>query len=101
MRRKIGPKIQRVGNTGNNSIHIAYPICLDHIFNRPGDPLVKICSRRHHAIMVGNGAFSHKIDYITFFGGNSKSQRTPKLHNWFKSNGDFAGWDDFSYWTKW
>ena len=36
--------------------------------------------------MVGNGAFSRKIDYITIFG---------RLHNWFKSYVNFAERVDF------
>ena len=53
------------------------------VFSRPGrsqgllykhlrhysvsDPLVKIYLRRRHALMVEDGAFSHKIDYVTIF----------------------------------
>ena len=37
--------------------------------------------------MVGDGAFSHKIDYIA-----------SKSHHWFKSYGNFAEWVDFAYW---
>ena len=40
--------------------------------------------------MVEDGALSHKINYVTFFLGDSKSQRAPKSHYWFKSYGDFA-----------
>ena len=53
---------------------------------------MKISLQRRHAPMVGDGAFSHKIDYITIFFGDFKSQRTPKLHYWFKSYSDFAEW---------
>ena len=35
------------------------------VFNRPG--VVKISLRRRHALMIGDGAFSHKIDYVTIF----------------------------------
>ena len=28
---------------------------------------VEIYVWRHHTIMIGDGAFSHKIDYVTFF----------------------------------
>ena len=31
------------------------------------DTLVKISLRRRHALMVQDGAFSHKIDYIPIF----------------------------------
>ena len=41
---------------------------------------VKISLRRRHAPVVGNGAFSHKIDYIAGY--------------WFS---DLAEWVDFSY----
>ena len=37
--------------------------------------------------MVGDGAFSHKIDYIA-----------SKSHHLFKSYGNFAEWVDFAYW---
>ena len=48
--------------------------------------------------MVEYGAFSHKIEYVTIFLGDSKSQRASKSHYWFKSYGDFAEWVDFAYW---
>ena len=50
---------------------------------------VKISLPRRHALMVADGAFSHKCYN---FLGNSKS------HYWFKSYGDFAKWVDFAYW---
>ena len=46
----------------------------------------------------GDGAFSHKINYVTIFLGDSKSQRACKFHYWFKSYADFAEWVDFAYW---
>ena len=48
--------------------------------------------------MVEDGAFSHKIDYVTIFLGDSKSQRASNLHYWFKSYNNFAEWVDFAYW---
>ena len=48
--------------------------------------------------MVGDGAFSYKIDYVAIFFGDSKSERAPKSHYWFMSYGDFAEWVDFAYW---
>ena len=56
---------------------------------------MKISLWRRQAQMVENGAFSHKIDYITIFLGDSKSLRTPHSHYWFKSYSDFAEWVDF------
>ena len=44
---------------------------------------VKISLRRRHALIVEDGAFSHKIY---------------KLHYWFKSYCDFAEWVDFAHW---
>ena len=32
------------------------------------------------------------------FLGESKSRRASKSHNWFKRNGDFAEWVDFTHW---
>ena len=48
-----------------------------------GFPKISLCPRL--APTVWNGAFSHIIDYIRFFLGNSKSWRTSKLHNCSKS----------------
>ena len=48
--------------------------------------------------MVGDGAFSHKIDYIANFVGYFKSPRASKSHYWFKRYGNFAEWMDFAYW---
>ena len=45
--------------------------------------------------MVDDGAFSHKIDYVTI----SKSQKAPKLHE-FKSYDNFADWVDLAYWCS-
>ena len=53
--------------------------------------------RRRHALMVEDGAFSHKIDYLTILFGDSKSQRASKSHYWFQSYGGFAEWVDFAY----
>ena len=39
--------------------------------------------------MVADGAFSHKIDYVT---------RASKLLNWFKSYSDLNELVDFAYW---
>ena len=48
--------------------------------------------------MVADSAFSHEIDYLSFFKGNSKSRRASKSHYWFKSYGDFVEFVDFAYW---
>ena len=48
--------------------------------------------------MVEDSAFSHKIDYVNFCKGDSKSQRASNLHYWFKSYSNFAEWLDFAYW---
>ena len=37
------------------------------LINSLSHPLVKIPLRRHHALIVGYGAFCHKIDYVTIF----------------------------------
>ena len=53
---------------------------------------MKIYLRRSHAPLVINGAFSPKIDYIKIL-GDSKSQKTSKLHYLFKSTAIFLnGW---------
>ena len=44
--------------------------------------------------MVGDGAFSDKIDFITIF----QEILNLKGHYMFKSYGDFAEWMDFAYW---
>ena len=46
--------------------------------------------------MVEDGTFSHKIDYVTVFLGNSESQRASTSHNWFKSEANFAELVNFS-----
>ena len=46
--------------------------------------------------MIKDGPFSHKIDYVAFCIGDSKSQRASKLHYWFKRYGDFTEWVDFA-----
>ena len=48
--------------------------------------------------MVGDGAFSNKIDWFFNIFGDSKSRRASKLHYLFRSYGDFAEWVDFAYW---
>ena len=55
------------------------------------------CLKHKCALTDGDGAFSHKIDYVKKIIGDSKSQRASKSHNWFKSYGDFAEWVDFAY----
>ena len=47
------------------------------------DPLGKISLRRRYALMVADGAFSHKIEYVKFLGQS-------KLLHWVKSYGDFG-----------
>ena len=37
------------------------------VINWLSNPLFKISLRCRHALMVEDGAFSHKIDYFTFF----------------------------------
>ena len=59
---------------------------------------MKISLRRRHALVVADGASSHKIDYCYNFLENFKYQRASKLHHWFKSYGDFAKWVDFAHW---
>jgi hypothetical protein len=48
--------------------------------------------------MVDNGAFIHKIDYVTMFFGDSKSGLASKSRNGFNSYSNFAEWVDFAYW---
>ena len=57
-----------------------------------------ISLRRRHALLIKDGAFSHKINYIKFFFGYSKPQRASKLLHWFKSYGTFGERRDFTYW---
>ena len=57
----------------NTKLNIEYLLC-DLFINRLSHPLFKISLRHCHALMVENGAFSHKIDW-----------RASKLHYWFKS----------------
>ena len=45
---------------------------------------MKISCWRRHALIVEDGSFSHKIDFV--------------LHYWFKSYGNIAEWVDFDYW---
>ena len=56
---------------------------------------MKLSLRRRHALTVADGAFSHKIDYVTIFQEivNPKS----KSHYWFKSYGNFAELVDFAH----
>ena len=58
----------------------------------------EISLRRRHAPTVTDGAYCHKMDYVTIFLGDSKSRRASKSHYWFKSYGDFAEWVDSSHW---
>ena len=46
--------------------------------------------------MVENGAFSHTIDYIPIFFGESPSQRASKSIHWVKSYGNFGEQGDFT-----
>ena len=55
---------------------------------------VKISLRHRHTQMVGDGAFSHKINVLQF----SKSRRASKSHYRIKSYSDFAESVDFAYW---
>ena len=55
---------------------------------------MKLSLRRRHALMVEDGAFSHKIDNVAIV-GDFKSRRASKLHYWFKSYGK---WVDLAYW---
>ena len=50
---------------------------------------MKITLRRRHALTVADGAFSHKIYYVT---------RASKSLYWFKSYGDLSELLDFAYW---
>ena len=59
---------------------------------------MKISLRRRHALIVDNGAFIHKIDYVTMFFGDSKSRLAFKSLNGFNRYGNFAEWVDFAYW---
>ena len=51
---------------------------INWLIKSESDPLVKISLRRRHSLMVEYGAFSHKIDQVTFFGGDLKSRRASK-----------------------
>ena len=57
---------------------------------------MKISLGRRHALMVGDGAFSHKRDYVTI----SKSRRAPKSQYWFNRYGNFAEWVNFACWWR-
>ena len=52
---------------------------------------------RRHTLVVEDGAFSHKMDYVSIF-GESKSWRASKSLHWFKRYGNFGEWRDFTYW---
>ena len=56
--------------------------------------------RRRHTLMVEDGAFSHKIDFVTVFFRRFKiSERIAiAIQYWFKSYSDFAEGVDFAYW---
>ena len=45
-----------------------------------------------HALMVEEGAFSHKIDFVNFCVEDLRSWSAYKSHYWFKSYGNFAKW---------
>ena len=42
--------------------------------------------------MVRNGAFSHKIDYVSIYFGDSKSQMASKLLHCFKVTAILVNW---------
>ena len=46
--------------------------------------------------MAEDGTLSHKIDYVPFFLGESKSRRASKSLHWVKSYGDFGERGDFT-----
>ena len=57
---------------------------------------MKISLQRRHALTVADGAFSHKIDYVTIF----KEILNPKGHpNRITGSKvtDFAEWVDFAH----
>ena len=47
---------------------------------------MKISLGCRYALMVGDGASTHKIDHVKDY----QSRRASKLHYWFKSCGNFA-----------
>ena len=47
--------------------------------------------------MVGDGASSHKVDYVGHFLEILKLEGQKKLHYWFKSYSNFAEWVDVAY----
>ena len=56
---------------------------------------VKISLRRRHALIVEDGAFSHKIDYITIFEEILSLKVHPNcLAGWWT----VGKWEDFAYW---
>ena len=59
---------------------------------------VKMSLPRHRAKIVEDGAFSHIKRLGYNFLEDSKSRMASKLHNWFKSNGNFAEWVDRVHW---
>ena len=65
------------------------------LINSVGDDLLKYLNSA--ALMVGDGASTHNIDYITFFLEDYKSGRASKSHYWFQSYSDFAECMDFAY----
>ena len=59
----------------------------------------KISLRHRHALMVKDGAFSHKITILKF-SGDSKSWRATKLYYCFNTYRNFAEWVDFAFWLS-
>ena len=57
---------------------------------------MKISLQRRNALMVADGAFSHKIHTEYNFLGDSKSRRASK----FKSYDDFSEWSDSAFWRS-
>ena len=51
---------------------------------------VEISLRHCHALVVEHGAFSPKIDYVSVFFGDFKSQRASKSHHCFKGYSNFG-----------
>ena len=60
--------------------------------------VVKISLRRRHALTVADGAFKHKIDYVTIFMENLNTEGHPNRITGSKHNDDFAEWVDFAHW---
>ena len=54
---------------------------------------VKISLRGRHALIFGDGAFSHKINHV----GKVLEILNLEGHYWFKSYSNYAEWVDFAY----